>query len=40
MDPWTTPLGPEVYEKNAFKVPFLIIDSDKWLSGKTLSQLV
>ena len=36
MDPWTTPLGPEVYDKNVFKVPFLMIDSDKWLSGEPL----
>lgn len=35
MDPWTTPLGPEVYDRNAFKVPFIMIDSDHWLSGIT-----
>ena len=33
MDPWTTPLGPQVYERNAFRAPFLMVDSDKWLSG-------
>jgi len=34
MDPWTTPMGPEVYETDAFTRPFMIIDSDKWFSKK------